>query len=559
MQARAGLADNRPVEAAKPQPALWLFGPYSDLLLGCGVLYALLFLLFSAVGAPLRELQPGLLFPLLVLLTGTPHYGATLLRVYEKRRDRRAYVLFSLWATLAVVALFVVSLWWGAAATFFVTLYLSWSPWHYTGQNYGLAVMFLRRGGVNLEPGLKRWIYASFLISYLLVFLILHTAQVGASDLPYGTQQAGVRFAPLGIPSAWTAWLAPLLIAANLGALVRAAFGLRGVARRALLPAALLALSQILWFSLPYGLEALGIRPASDVLRWDLRTHYFLWIAAAHSTQYLWVTAYYARQSGAWRGQLPHYAKVLAAGAAAWTLPVVLFGTQMGGPLAFDAGLGLLVAAAVNVHHFILDGAIWKLRGPIAQVLIRSDAVASEPVDRSRSRLPGRLVWAGCFGALVLSIGALAVEQRISSALGQRDFETVRAGAARLEAIGRASGSLQLALGKALLSERRAAEARESYRRGQALLPSVRVDLLVAATYEQEGDWRRAVELYEATLEKPLAAQERIAALTRAGRAWQQLGDGARALARLEEALAADPTNTELAALVEQARPPAPP
>jgi hypothetical protein len=100
-----------------------------------------------------------------VLLAGTPHYGATLVRVYEKRRDRRAYVVFSLWATLAVIALFVVSLWWGAAATFFVTLYLTWSPWHYTGQNYGLAVMFLRRGGVDLEPGLKRWIYASFLLS----------------------------------------------------------------------------------------------------------------------------------------------------------------------------------------------------------------------------------------------------------------------------------------------------------------------------------------------------------------------------------------------------------
>jgi tetratricopeptide (TPR) repeat protein len=559
LEVRAFLADNRRVEAAKARPSPWLFGPAPDLLLGCGALYALLFLLFLAAGPQLRELQPGLLFPLLVLLAGTPHYGATLVRVYEKRRDRRAYVLFSLWATLAVIALFVVSLWWGAAATFFVTLYLTWSPWHYTGQNYGLAVMFLRRGGVELEPGLKRWIYASFLLSYALVFLILHTTDVGANDLPYGYPELSARFQPLGVPAAWTAWLAPLLIAANLVALGRAAFGLRGASRRALLPAALLALSQILWFSLPYGLEATGIAVANEALRWDLRTHYFLWIATAHSTQYLWVTAYYARQSGEWRGQLPHYAKVLAAGAAAWTIPVLLFGTHTGGPLAFDAGLGLLVAAAVNVHHFILDGAIWKLRGPIAQILIRSDSVAPETARRSQGRPLRRLVWAGCFAALALSVGAVAVEQRTRAALERRDFEAVRAGAAQLEVLGRESGSLQLAFGNALLAERRIAEARESYRRGQELLPNARADLLLAATYEQEGDWRRAADLYEAALEKPLSDRERTTVLALAGKAWQQLGDHERGLARLEEALARDPRNAQLAALIELSRRPAQP
>jgi hypothetical protein len=132
----------------------------------------------------------------------------------------------------------------------------------------------------------------------VLVFVILHTAEVGANDLPYGYPELSARFQPLGIPAAWTAWLAPLLIAANLAALGRAAFGLRGASRRVLLPPALLALSQILWFSLPYGLEASGVAVANEALRWDMRTHYFLWIAAAHSTQYLWVTAYYARQSG---------------------------------------------------------------------------------------------------------------------------------------------------------------------------------------------------------------------------------------------------------------------
>src|SRR4029450_5726936 len=126
-------------------------------------------------------------------------------------------------------------------ASFFVTLYLTWSPWHYTGQNYGLSVMFLRRGGVSLEPQLKRWIYASFLLSYALVFLLLHTADATANDLPSGYGEVSARFHPLGIPAGFSAVVAPLLLAANVAALACAAYGLRGASRRALLPAALLA------------------------------------------------------------------------------------------------------------------------------------------------------------------------------------------------------------------------------------------------------------------------------------------------------------------------------
>ena len=44
------------------------------------------------------------------------------------------------------------------------------------------------------------------------------------------------------------------------------------------------------------------------------------------------------------------------------------------GALPFDMGLGLLTAAVVNLHHFVLDGAIWKLRdGRIARVLLLAD------------------------------------------------------------------------------------------------------------------------------------------------------------------------------------------
>ena len=133
----------------------WLFGRWSDLLLGCGVLYAAVFVGLLVFGRELRLVQPGLVFSLAFLAVSVPHYGATLLRVYERAHDRRAYALFSIWATLALVAAFMGSLFLPALGTFLVTLYFTWSPWHYTGQNYGLAVMFLRRRGLPLEGDRK--------------------------------------------------------------------------------------------------------------------------------------------------------------------------------------------------------------------------------------------------------------------------------------------------------------------------------------------------------------------------------------------------------------------
>ena len=80
-----------------------------------------------------------------------------------------------------------------------VTLYLTWSPWHYTGQNYGIGLMFLRRGGIDIPPDLKRWIYASFLLAFLMTAVVMH-ASPDASYSPADFDATRVLFVPLGIP-----------------------------------------------------------------------------------------------------------------------------------------------------------------------------------------------------------------------------------------------------------------------------------------------------------------------------------------------------------------------
>src|SRR5262249_59969621 len=89
---------------------IWFFGPWSDALLGCGLVYVWLFAMQSLGGPPLRRVVPLDLAPFLAILLGMPHYGATLLRVYARREDRRRYAVFAVWATAAMAVAFVVGL-----------------------------------------------------------------------------------------------------------------------------------------------------------------------------------------------------------------------------------------------------------------------------------------------------------------------------------------------------------------------------------------------------------------------------------------------------------------
>jgi len=66
----------------------WLVGSAPDFLFGCGLPYALLFVLLAVDRAGFRNVfAPGLL-PLLSVIGGTPNDGATLLRVYGERENR---------------------------------------------------------------------------------------------------------------------------------------------------------------------------------------------------------------------------------------------------------------------------------------------------------------------------------------------------------------------------------------------------------------------------------------------------------------------------------------
>jgi tetratricopeptide (TPR) repeat protein len=374
----------------------WIYGPWLDLVVGCGAWSApLLLISYFSIASSARAWSVA--FYALALFFNYPHYMATIYRAYHREEDFHKYGIFTVHITALIVLTLVLAHSWVRILPWIFTIYLTWSPWHYSGQNYGLFMMFARRAGANPSEAVRRALYGAFIASYLILFLGFHT---GASADPL--------FISLGIPAIVSRW-EQILLAVVFAAL--AWFGLSRLARETgwlkLLPSLTLFSSQFLWFVLPATI--------SLIKGWEIpQSRYSTGVLAVmHSAQYLWITSYYARREAGGEGTRPWrawaYFSVLIAGGIALFVPGPWLASRV---FHHDFTSSFLIfTALVNIHHFLLDGAIWKLRdGKIAALLLSSREHISDAASGAGSRLS--LAWRWLTGA---SAGARHV--RVSAAL----------------------------------------------------------------------------------------------------------------------------------------------
>ena len=115
-------------------------------------------------------------------------------------------------------------------------------------------------------------------------------------------------------------------------------------------------------------------------------------LAVMHSAQYLWITRYFAKRdaeqaarAGGWSPW--RYWATLVAGGAALFLPIPWLASY-GWHVDFTASI-FIVAAIVNLHHFMIDGVVWKLRNPrVGRVLVQADAAAADAAPAATARRP---------------------------------------------------------------------------------------------------------------------------------------------------------------------------
>jgi hypothetical protein len=457
------------------------------------------------------------------MVFGGSHYGGTILRVYERRSDRRAYVLFSLYATIALCGLFVWGLYNSIVASCLLTVYLTWSPWHYTGQNYGIAVMFLRRRGVEISKVERRWLYSTFVFSWLLVFLVAHESTGSAADIMIAYASVtgpDIYFIPLGIP---TALVRPLVLTVGLAYVVNligiAAYLLKRAPLKDLIPTFAILFTQALWFSIPLVMHHFTVTTGLEPLDWEFRGHYFLWIVCGHAIQLMWIASYFARQSARWKGYSHYFGKTITAGVAVWVLPVIFFAPDITGRMSVGAGLYLLIASAVNLHHFILDGVIWKLRhSRVSNVLLSRTEVPESPAEVGESQdWVRRFVWSAASMGLIIGLFEFGSFRYVyESAFRRGDYAKASAVLDRLAWVGYDRANSRMRLATRLAREGNIDEAVRNMGRSVKLRPLAEGYFRLGAIQEHDEQRRDDARMsYDKALE---LEPDHVDALIRAGR-----------------------------------------
>jgi tetratricopeptide (TPR) repeat protein len=390
-------------------------GPWIDLLVGCGG-WSIPLLLLSYAVVDRDVPRWSAVFYALALVCNYPHYMATIHRAYG-REDRGRHRLYTHYLTAALVAVGVAAHARFALVPWLFTTYVMWSPWHYTGQNFGLSMMFLRRAGLDVSSAERRGLRAAYIASYV---MLLAAFNQGPSHDPLILSLA------LGTGAARAIEIATAVVFLIAGAWALLPLARRMPGRSFAAPLTLYS-TQALWFVAPIvlawmsALEVPQTRYSSGML------------ALMHSAQYLWITRYFARrdaesraQAGEWSAR--SYWATLVLGGAALFVPIPWIASY-----TWHADFTIsvfIVASVVNIHHFMIDGVVWKLRNPrVKQLLVaRESGQAPEATPAAPRAIRGG-AWQGTAwrAAAVVALAALAaVDQwRYVLAVGRSDPHTI--------------------------------------------------------------------------------------------------------------------------------------
>jgi hypothetical protein len=304
---------------------------------------------------------------ILSVFVNYPHFSATVYRLYQSPDNVRQFPVTSLGLPILLIGAVAASLWQPAwVAPYFVTLFLVWSPYHYSGQTIGITMLYARRSGFEVgrwqRLALTTFVFSTFIANFAY-------PRSGDPIMRYGVMIPIIHF------PAWFGILMIAVMCAAAAALLYFVFAWSRTQAR-LLPAIVLlpAVTQLIWF-LP------GTQTAM----------FYEFIPLFHSLQYLYIAwamqigLRMSEQAGAGAHRSIAYESLrwllrnCAGGIAMFiALPWLFFWVNL--PMITTAGV---VVAALNIHHFFVDGVIWKLRNTAA-----TSPLMMNVADWSASRVP---------------------------------------------------------------------------------------------------------------------------------------------------------------------------
>jgi hypothetical protein len=224
--------------------------------------------------------------------------------------------------------------------------YVVGTGYHYSGQSLGLALLYPLRQGAPLDARERRLLAAPLYLSWILTLLALYGELQPGRNAAFAFVR-GVYQGPPVPP--WVLALGGAAIAASLAGVARVAVERR---RRGVpLPAQTYAVlsAQLLWFTV--GL----FNPFLNTMV----------VPVFHAIQYVAFTGWHASRDP----EQPRWQR-----AASYVVPVALLGAAIfpgsfnfftrGRPYPELFFMAAAVATFINLHHFLLDERVWRLREP---------------------------------------------------------------------------------------------------------------------------------------------------------------------------------------------------
>jgi hypothetical protein len=300
---------------------------------------------------------------LVPIFVNWPHFAATNTRLYGSRSSMAQYPITSIAAPLVVCGAVTASLLSPLlVAPVFLKMFMIWSPFHYCGQTLGVGLLYARRARFRVDA-FTRWALVAF------VYLSYVSQSAFAEVAPTGSLYFGVRLPTFGLAAGIPILLRNVMYLC--GCLAILALAIAALAQRRLPPLGLLVapLTQYVWF-VP-GADVPGFREL---------------VPAFHGLQYLLVAG--AMQFGQRDG-----ASFPAARLGRWmainvALGAALFALLPRLPRSLGFAEPLLAAgvitAGIQIHHFFVDGVIWKLRSPSVSRRLGAD-LDPRPVEAPRA------------------------------------------------------------------------------------------------------------------------------------------------------------------------------
>lgn len=275
----------------------------------------------------------------IVLFSNGAHFAASTVRLYTKPGAVGANPFLSKAVPgIAIVIMTLCLVYVGRIGSVLDTFYLTWSPYHYAAQVYGLSVMYSYRSGCRLQERDKSLLWWVCMIPFF--YMAAHLLQARLPLEAAAVAPALVAALP---------WVKIVLVGCGVAAPVVLFFKVWSAPSGPMpLIALLMMFSNAAWFFLLDPLNA------------------FLWATVFHGLQYLAIVLIFdvgdrmtvAGPAGERMSRaLVFYGMSFGLGCVLFVLLPKAYEV-----MGFDYYDSRLVSVAIiNIHHFIVDAYIWKL------------------------------------------------------------------------------------------------------------------------------------------------------------------------------------------------------